>query len=418
MSNSEAVVTSGSEAVLKPGSLSVKRFLNYLKGDRVIWIITLLMLAFSLVTVFSFVPVLVKVEGGTPFKYLFKHFIYILISFAAMFWIHRQDPKYFSQVSKFALILGVGLLLLTLLLPNEVNNAKRWIRVPFIGLTFQASDFAKLALIVYLARQLVKRKDQFKDWREGFVPIVLPIVVVCGLIVKDNFSTAGIVFMLAIGLLFLGRFPFSRIMAIFGMAIGGLFLIVLIHKAVPDLNLLPRYTTWENRILNRMDTESNVVDNAQAVNAQLAIYNGKIFGQGVGDGKLKEYLPEAYADFYYSSFVEEFGSLSAIVLTMAYLILLFRIFRIGLKAENLFETYFCIGIGMLLITQASVNMLVCTGVFPVTGQNMPLLAMGGSAMIMTCMAIGMVQSIATKQEKGTKKTKEESGDNQLINEDE
>ncbi|MBC9813674.1 FtsW/RodA/SpoVE family cell cycle protein [Crocinitomicaceae bacterium CZZ-1] len=418
MSNSETVVTSDSETMLKPGSLSVKRFLNYLKGDRVIWIITLLMLAFSLVTVFSFVPVLVKVEGGTPFKYLFKHFIYILISFAAMFWVHRQDPKYFSQVSKFALILGIGLLLLTLLLPNEVNNAKRWIRVPFIGLTFQASDFAKLALIIYLSRQLVKRKDQFKDWKEGFVPIVLPIVLVCGLIVKDNFSTAGIVFMLAIGLLFLGRFPFSRILAIFGMAIGGLFLIVLLHKAVPDLNLLPRYTTWENRILNRMDTESNVVDNAQAVNAQLAIYNGKIFGQGVGDGKLKEYLPEAYADFYYSSFVEEFGSLSAIVLTMAYLILLFRIFRIGLKAENLFETYFCIGIGMLLITQASVNMLVCTGVFPVTGQNMPLLAMGGSAMIMTCMAIGMVQSIAAKQEKGTKKTKEESGDNQLINEDE
>lgn len=418
MSKSEAVVTSGSESVLKPGSLSVKRFLNYLKGDRVIWIITLLMLAFSLVTVFSFVPVLVKVEGGTPFKYLFKHFIYILISFAAMFWIHRQDSKYFSQVSKFALILGIGLLLLTLLLPNEVNNAKRWIRVPFIGLTFQASDFAKLALVVYLSKQLVKRKDQFKDWKEGFVPIVLPIVIVCGLIVKDNFSTAGIVFMLAIGLLFLGRFPFSRIMAIFAMAIGGLFLIVLIHKAVPDLNLLPRYTTWENRILNRMDTESNVVDNAQAVNAQLAIYNGKIFGQGVGDGKLKEYLPEAYADFYYSSFVEEFGSLSAIVLTMAYLILLFRIFRIGLKAENLFETYFCIGIGMLLITQASVNMLVCTGVFPVTGQNMPLLAMGGSAMIMTCMAIGMVQSIAAKQEKGTPKTKEESGDNELINEDE
>lgn len=418
MSNSETVVTSGSETMLKPGSLSVKRFLNYLKGDRVIWIITLLMLAFSLVTVFSFVPVLVKVEGGTPFKYLFKHFIYILISFAAMFWVHRQDPKYFSQVSKFALILGIGLLLLTLLLPNEVNNAKRWIRVPFIGLTFQASDFAKLALIIYLSRQLVKRKDQFKDWKEGFVPIVLPIVLVCGLIVKDNFSTAGIVFMLAIGLLFLGRFPFSRILAIFGMAIGGLFLIVLLHKAVPDLNLLPRYTTWENRILNRMDTESNVVDNAQAVNAQLAIYNGKIFGQGVGDGKLKEYLPEAYADFYYSSFVEEFGSLSAIVLTMAYLILLFRIFRIGLKAENLFETYFCIGIGMLLITQASVNMLVCTGVFPVTGQNMPLLAMGGSAMIMTCMAIGMVQSIAAKQEKGTKKTEEESGDNQLINEDE
>lgn len=394
----------------------MKEYLKYLKGDRVIWIITLLMLAFSLVTVFSFVPVLVKVEGGTPFKYLFKHFIYVLMSFAVMFWIHRQDPKYFSQISKFTLILGIGLLLLTLILPNEVNNAKRWIRVPFIGLTFQASDFAKLALILYLSRQLVKRKARFMDWKEGFVPIVLPVVAVCGLIVKDNFSTAGIVFMLAIGLLFLGRFPFSRIMAIFGMAIGGLFLIILIHKALPDLNILPRYTTWENRILNRMDTESNVVDNAQAVNAQLAIYNGKLLGQGVGDGKLKEYLPEAYADFYYSSFVEEFGSFAALILALAYLILLFRIIKIGLKSDNLFETYFCIGIGMLLMTQASVNMLVCTGIFPVTGQNMPLLAMGGSAMIMTCMSIGMIQSIAAKQDKKTKKAEKEDADNKIINE--
>lgn len=395
----------------------MKEYLKYLKGDRVIWIISILMLAFSLVTVFSFVPVLVKVEGGTPFKYLFKHFIYVLMSFAAMFWMHKQDPKYFSQISKFVFILGIGLLLLTLILPNEVNNAKRWIRVPFIGLTFQASDFAKLALILYLSRQLVKRKDKFLDWKEGFFPIVIPIVVVCGLIVKDNFSTAGIVFMLSIALLFLGRFPVSRIMAIFGLAIGGLFLIVLIHKALPDLNILPRYATWENRIMNRMDTESNVVDNAQAVNAQLAIYNGKLFGQGVGDGKLKEYLPEAYADFYYSSFVEEFGSISAVILALMYLILLFRIIRIGLKAESLFDTYFSIGIGMLLMTQASVNMLVCTGVFPVTGQNMPLLAMGGSAMIMTCVSIGMIQSIAVKQEKKTEKTVTENTDNELINEE-
>ncbi len=403
-------------AIITSNPISVRRFLNYLKGDRVIWIITLLMMAFSLVTVFSFVPVLVKVEGGTPFKYLFKHFIYILISFTAMFWVHRQDPRYFSQVSKFAFILGIGLLLLTLVLPNEVNNAKRWIRVPFIGLTFQASDFAKLALIMYLSRQLVKRKAQFLDWKEGFLPIVAPIVLVCGLIVKDNFSTAGIVFMLSVALLFLGKFPFSRLLAIFGAAIGGLLLIVLIHKALPDLNILPRYTTWENRILNRMDTESNVVDNAQAVNAKLAIYNGKLFGQGVGDGKLKEFLPEAYADFYYSSFVEEFGSIAALILALAYLILLFRVIRIGLKSEHLFETYLCIGIGMLILTQASVNMLVCTGVFPVTGQNMPLLAMGGSAMIMTCVSLGMIQSIAAKQDKGRKAATKEGNDNELINE--
>src|SRR5690606_4224877 len=142
----------------------MKEYLKYLKGDRVIWIITILMLGFSLVTVFSFVPVLVKVEGGTPFKYLAKHLTYVLISFGAMYIVHKQNPKYFSQIAKFALYLGIGLLILTLLLPNEVNNAKRWIKVPFIGLTFQASDFAKLALILYLSRQLAKRKDKFLDW--------------------------------------------------------------------------------------------------------------------------------------------------------------------------------------------------------------------------------------------------------------
>jgi cell division protein FtsW len=137
-----------------------------------------------------------------------------------------------------------------------------------------------------------------------------------------------------------------------------------------------------------------VKSNAQALNARYAIHNGKIFGQGVGDGELKEFIPEAYADFYYSSFVEEFGLVSAIILILLYIILLYRIIRIGLSSDKLFETFACIGIGILLLTQASVNMLVCTGIFPVTGQNMPLLAMGGSALIMTCVAIGIVQSIA------------------------
>ena len=139
------------------------------------------------------------------------------------------------------------------------------------------------------------------------------------------------------------------------------------------------------------------MSNSQSLNAELAIHNGSILGQGVGDGKLKEDIPEAYADFYYASFVEEFGLVSAVFLILLYMILLYRIIRIALRSEKLFETYVCLGIGILILTQASINMLVCTGVFPVTGQNMPLLAMGGSALIMTCVAIGVVQSIAKTQ---------------------
>lgn len=375
------------------------RALKYLKGDPVIWIITLLMLAFSLVTVYSFVPILVKVEGGTPFKYLFKHLVYVLIGLGIMYWIHRKDPKYFSMLSKFGFYLAIALLIFTFFFGMRVNDAGRWVRIPFVGLTFQSSDFAKLALIIYVSRLLVKKQEILNHWKEGFWPVMIPIIVICGLIVKDNFSTAAILFAISTTLLFLGRVPILKILSVIGGGIALLFFIVLIHKAAPSLNILPRYETWENRILNKMNDEDDLIANSQSKNAELAIYSGSLLGKGVGDGDLKSFIPEAYADFYYASFVEEFGLLPAILLALLYMILLYRIMRIGLSSSSLFETYVCVGIGVLLLSQASVNMLVCTGIFPVTGQNMPLLAMGGSALIMTCVSIGIIQSIAYKQQK-------------------
>ena len=361
-------------------------------------------------SVYSFVPILVKIEGGTPFKYLFKHLIYVVLGFIAMFWIHRKDPSYFSSFARLIFYASILLLLFTFFFGTKVNDAGRWIRIPFVGLTFQSSDFAKLGLIIYLSRLLVKKKEYFNSWKAGFWPIMFPIIIICGLIFKDNFSTAFLLFCISFLLLIVGKFPWTKIFAaIFGgLTLAGL--VVVLHLSLPSANILPRFDTWKNRLTNKYDkdnkqdqgSDQNIQANAQALNAELAISNGGLFGQGVGDGKLKEYLPEAYADFYFSSFVEEFGSLSAIFLIFLYCILLFRIIRIGLRSDKLFETYLCIGIGILLLTQATVNMMVCTGIFPVTGQNMPLLAMGGSALIMTCLAIGMVQAIANKQTKQTK----------------
>lgn len=382
---------------------------KYFKGDLVIWVLTMILLGFSLVSVYSFVPILVKMDGGTPIKYLFKHFIYILIAVYAMYWVHRRDPKYISKYSKIMFYVGVGLLIFTLFFGTKVNEAGRWIRIPFVGLTFQSSDFAKLALIIYLARLLVKKKDALTSWKEGFFPILAPIVIICGLIVKDNFSTAAIMFMICFVLLFLGRVPIGKMITVVFAGIGLFIMVVMVHKALPDLNILPRWDTWVNRVTNRYTASADidVAGNLQANNASQAIYNGGFFGQGVGDGKLKEFIPEAYADFYYASFVEEFGSLSAIFLVLVYLIILYRIMRIALKADNLFDTYVCLGIGILLLSQATVNMMVCSGIFPVTGQNMPFLAMGGSAMIMACVGIGIVQAIAQKQETGTIEDNEE-----------
>lgn len=377
----------------------MKAYLNYLKGDRVIWIITLLMLAFSLVSVYSFVPILVKIEGGTPFKYLFKHLIYVLIGFAVMYWIHRRDSKYINQISTFGFYIAIGLLIFTFFFGAKVNDAGRWIRIPFVGLTFQSSDFAKVAIILYLSKMLVRKKDVLDKWKGGFGPVLWPVVIISALIFKDNFSTSALIFMICLILMFIGNVPFTKLLSILGGGVAMALLAIALQKAVPELNILPRLQTWENRIFNKLEGNQDLQSNAQSNNAKLAIFNGSILGKGVGDGQLKEYLPEAYADFYYASFVEEFGIISAIFLMLLYLILLFRIIRIGLRSESLFETYASLGIGILLLTQASVNMLVCTGVFPVTGQNMPLLAMGGSALIMTCVSIGIIQSFAYKQEK-------------------
>ncbi len=383
----------------------MREYLKYLKGDPTIWILTLLMMGFSLVTVYSFVPILVKIEGGTPFSYLFKHFIYVVLAFVAMYLVHRVNPKHISQLTKFGYYLAIGMLLFTLFFGVEVNGAGRWIRIPFVSLTFQSSDFAKLALLLYVSKLLVRKKDKLDSWKEGIFPIMLPIVVICGLIVKDNFSTAFMLFALCMILLFIGRVPFLKL-ATMGIAIIGLAgLVLVMHLSLPELNILPRYDTWKNRITNRATSDENNLENAQANNAKLAIHNGHFIGQGVGDGKLKEYLPEAYADFYYASFVEEFGLFFASVLVLTYLILIFRIIKFALATDDLFQSFTSLGIGIHLLSQASINMLVCTGVFPVTGQNMPFLAMGGSALIMACVSIGIIQSFAYQLHK---KNKEES----------
>lgn len=373
-------------------------FVKYLKGDMVIWVITLLLLALSIVTVYSFVPILVKMEGGTPFRYLFKHVIYIVLGFSSIYTIHRIDPKYISQIAKFSYFFAIALLIFTFLFGKEINGAGRWVQIPIIGLTFQSSDFAKLALFLYLSKLLVRKKDKLNNWKEGIFPLMAPIVIICALIFKDNLSTALLLFMLSMAVLFIGQVPFSKLATMGMVGIGLLLFIIGVHSALPSLNILPRYETWKNRLTNTITTDQNVLENAQALDARRAIHAGSWFGTGVGDGKLKEYIPEAYADFYYASFVEEFGAVSAILLTFLYLVLLYRIIRIALKSDNLFETYVSMAIGLHLLAQASINMLVCTGVFPVTGQNMPFLAMGGSALIMACVSIGIVQSFAVKQQ--------------------
>lgn len=375
----------------------MKKYFTYLQGDTVIWVITMLFLAISIVSVYSFIPILIKTEGGTPTSYLIKHTFYILLGFFAMYWVHKQDPKYIGKLSLFLLLFSIALMIFTFFFGVRVNDASRWVRVPFIGLTFQSSDLAKFALVVYTARQLVVREALFDNWKQVLLHLGVPLFLISALIAKDNFSTAVILFTVCYLMYFIGRVPFTKLFGLLG--IGGILggLVILLNLTFPALGILPRWETWMNRFFRAYGEETETIANAQAMNAELAIHNGGYFGVGIGDGKLKQFIPEAYADFYFASFVEEFGLLMAFLLIFLYSILFYRILRIGLNAEKLFETYVCIGIGLLILSQAIVNMMVCTRIIPVTGQNMPLLAMGGSAMIMSCISLGVVLSIARKK---------------------
>lgn len=379
-----------------------------------IWILTLFLSIVSIITVFSFIPVLVKTEGGSPIKYIFKHIFYLILGLFAMYQVHRINPKYFIKLSKFGFYLAIGLLIFTFFFGVRVNDAGRWLKIPFLPFTFQTSDLAKVALVLYLAQILAVKKNKIKDFKEGFWPAMGPIVLTMVLIVRDNFSTAAMLFTICTGILFLAGARIKHILAVVGALVVGLGMLISVELAT-DAGIFPRAHTWYNRMANRID-DSNVTakENPQVVNARKAIASAPLFGKGPGNGELKHYIAEAYADFYFAVFVEEFGPLMAMVIIMVYLIMFFRMIRIAMKSDKYVETYLIIGLGMIFMFQAIVNMGVCTGIFPVTGQNMPLLGMGGSSMVMTCVSLGMILSISRKYSTSEEETnKVKSDENEL-----
>ena len=372
----------------------MKGLLAVFQGDRIIWLIILVMTAFSAVFVYSFVTILSKMEGEPEYYYLFKHLLFVAMGFGAAYFVHRLNTRIILKLSLILLYLSIIALAMTMFFGVEVNGAGRWIRVPGLGLTFQTSDFAKLSLILYLSVHLVKFKDQFDNWKVMGTKIFFPILAVCGLILKDNFSTAVLLMMIAYAMMFIAGVHLTKLFTFAFVKVVAVGLLILVQLSFSNVRILPRLTTWMNRIENRYADEEDNIANAQANNAQLAIHNGGIFGKGFGGGKLKEYLPEAYADFFYSSLVEETGLFGAIFLVVVYTILLMRIIAIGLQSNDTMLTYLSFGIGIHFMAQASINMLVCTGILPVTGQNMPFLAMGGSAMLTALISVAIVQAIA------------------------
>ncbi len=373
---------------------------KYLRGDKNIWVITILLGILSIVSVFSFIPILVKVKGLSYSYLFFKHFILLFLGFVIMFFVHKIPVSYFSKLSKLLFYIAVLLLVLTIFVGESINGADRWLKIPFTPFSFQTSDFAKLALIIYLSKQLVKREKDFGNFKIVLKHILLPIIITIFFILPANFSTAMLIGILAFTVLFLGNFPWKWMFLTLGGCIVAFGLLLLIAKGVPEV--LPRVDTWVKRIERMFSDNVDPQEEMQINNSLLAIKTGGIVGKGPGNGELKRYIPEAYADFYFAAIVEEGGLFIAITLIGLYMILFFRIIKIGVNAKDKFTSLLVIGIGVSTMLPAIVNMMVCTKLIPITGQNMPLLSMGGTSAWFTCIAFGIVLSASRENEKSKK----------------
>lgn len=363
---------------------------KYIKGDRVIWAVVLLLAICSILVVYSSIVTLAyKYQGGNTEFFLFKHSIILGVGFLLMYFAHKVNYRYYSRISQIALIIAIPLLGVTLITGQSINEASRWLVIPVINQTFQTSDLAKLALIMFLARTLSKRQENIKDFNQAFVPIMVPVLVVCGLILPANFSTAAMLFVTSLVVMFIGRINFAYIISLvtIGMVCFGIFLAVVLNS-----NNTGRIGTWKNRVENFIEGDSE--GNYQVEQSKVAIATGGIIGKGPGGSTQRNFLPHPYSDFIFAIVVEEYGIIGGALILLLYLILLYRGILIAKDAPQTFGALLAIGLSFSLVFQGMINMAVAVNLFPVTGQPLPMVSMGGTSIWFTCLAIGIILSVS------------------------
>lgn len=372
---------------------------KYIKGDRVIWTVVFLLSIISVLAVYSSIVTLAyKYREGDTLYYLVKHSMIILMGFGLMYFAHNIKYTYYSRLSQLALIISVPLLGITLLTGADINDASRWLVIPVINQSFQTSDLAKLALIMYVARMLSKKQGQIKDFKNGFLPVVLPVLLICGLILPANFSTASMLFVTCLILMFVGRVNMKYIFSLIGIGVATLGIFVLI---VYNSNYEGRVGTWKNRIENYINGDSE--GNYQVEQAKIAIATGGITGKGPGKSTQRNFLPHPYSDFIFAIILEEYGFTGGFLVLMLYLILLYRGIKIASSSNKTFGSLLAMGLCFSLVFQAMINMAVAVNLFPVTGQPLPMISMGGTSIWFTCLSIGIILSVSREQEKADNK---------------
>ncbi|MDR0763501.1 MAG: FtsW/RodA/SpoVE family cell cycle protein [Bacteroidales bacterium] len=365
---------------------------KYIKGDRGFWIILLLLSAISLLAVYS------------STKDLSGRAVFVFVGLAIVWVVHLIKYTRFYYLSQILYFISIALLIITLSFGSEINETQRWLKIPIINVTFQASELAKVALVMLLAFLFSEEKDNFKE-KKTFIKIALYIAVPCGLILKDNFSTAAILFFVSFLMLFIAGFPFKYLFSLLGCVVLLGAIAILLSFVVPKEHLPDRFYTWKNRIENftkkTPDVNEDLTVNFQKNQAKIAIAEGTeniIIGKMPGNSSQRYFLPHRESDFIYAFIIEEWGWVGAILVLFAYLWIFRRCTLIARKCEKNFGMYLVLGFGTLYTVQALVNMGVSVTLLPVTGQTLPFISAGGSSQIVTAMAFGIILNISSQQD--------------------
>jgi cell division protein FtsW len=381
------------------------------KGDRVIWAIVLLLTLASLLLVYSSTGSLAYRMSKSTESYLFKQFTFIILGLLIIYWAHRINYTIYSKVAKVIFLISIPLLLYTLFFGVQLNAGSRWIKLPVLNMTFQTSDLAKLALFMYMSRMLSRKQTVIKDFKRGFLPIIIPVATICLLIAPANLSTAVLIGGTSILLMFIGRVSTKHILATIGIAMIPLLFLLTVaistydketgeSKKLPAVLASGRIPTWISRIQTFVHSKKED-DNEklyQINQAKIAIANGGFLGVGPGNSQARNFLPHSYSDFIYAIILEEYGLLGGAAILFIYLLFLLRCIRIYRKCPYAFGAFLALALSFTLVIQAIANMGVNVNLFPNTGVTLPLVSMGGSSFLFTCLSIGIILSVARNVE--------------------
>ncbi len=376
---------------------------EYISGDSFLWALVIILLVFSFLPVYSASANLAYLHRGTgnTTKFLVKHLGHVIVGIGMLYAVHKIPYHYFKGLSILLMPIVVLLLGYTAMQGTTMGgaNASRWITIPGVGVQFQTSTFAFVVLMVWVARYLTSIKDKVISFKKSLLPLWLPVGLVLAMVLPANFSTTVLIFSMVLLLCFVGGYPKKYLLAIVGTGVVALGLFVLTAKAFPDL-FPNRVDTWMSRI-SSFSGDGNSDTTYQIDKAKTAIANGYILGEGPGKSTSKHFLPQSSSDFIYAIIIEEFGLIGGVVVVLVYLLFLFRLVVIANKSEDVFAQLLVVGVGFPIVFQALVNMSVAVNLIPVTGQTLPFISSGGTSILMSCMAVGIVLSASRKRENNT-----------------